>query len=275
MISTSNQKPKIILIGGAEISIENKPIGQLQFGPENPGTISVYCRGKAWTLALDLLADGCHVDFVSVAGNDFSGQAMKAQLYKLGIGVDHFHLIDGKDTAARHEIMNLLDQPEMEFQNCEVFDSMTTEMIESATDLISAADCIVLETRFPQEVLEYVASTFSQKPILLLPDSPDSAAKAASILGEVKGILTGRREAEILSGLIILSEEELQIAGEWFFEKGIGQVFFDLGFGGVYFKDRLEAGAKRPGPGRIACIVEGFVENQSAAQSAEDAINKR
>lgn len=272
MSTRNNNKTNIILIGGGEISIENRPVGQLQFGPENPGTISVHCRSKAWNLGLDLVKDGFNVEFVSVAGNDFAGQSMKAQLNQLGVGVEHFNLIDGKDTAARHEIMNLLDQPEMEFQNEDVFSCMTKEMIDLAAGRIASADCILLETRFPEDIIQYIASTFSQIPMLLLPDSEEGAAKAKPVLGKIKGVLTGRREAEVLSGLSILSEEELRDAGEWFFDNGIGQVFFDLGLGGVYFKDQFAAGVERPGPVRIATIVEGFVRNNPAAETATAAI---
>lgn len=275
MTTTIIDKPHIVLIGGGEISIENRPLGQLQFGPENPGTISVFCRNKAWNLALELANDGCQVDFISVAGNDFAGLAMRTQLDKLGVRVEHFHLIEGKDTAAKHEILNLLDQPEMEFQNGEVFDNMTKEMIDQAAERISSADCILLETRFPEELIRYVATTFSTIPILLLPDSEESAAKAKTILHQIKGILTGRREAEVLSGLSILSEEELMHAGEWFFQKGLGQVFFDLGFGGLYYKDRADAGIVRPGPARLAAIVEGFARNQPVAETAAMSIKQQ
>jgi len=271
-MTTSNSTPNIVLIGGAELDIKNRPLGQLQFGPENPGTISIDCNSKAWNMALDLAGQGFMVEFISVAGNDFSGLAMKAQLERNGVGVGNFHLIDGKDTAARHEILNLLDQPEMEFQNGDVFDQLTKEMIDQAAKSISLADCILLETRFPQEVIQHIATSFSGIPILLIPDSEESVGKAKSILGQIKGILIGRRSAEVLSGLSILSEEEMLAAGEWFFDAGIGQVFFDLGFGGVYFKDQLGTGVERPGPARLATIVEGFVQNRPASESAAAAI---
>jgi pseudouridine kinase len=271
-MSTNRNRPNIILIGGAEISIQNRPQGQLQFGPENPGTISMECTGKAWNLALDLAKDNCMVEFVSVAGNDFAGQAMKAQLNQLGIGVEHFHLVDGQDTAAKHEILNLLDQPEMEFQNEEVFASMTIEMINSVSNRISTADCILIETRFPEEIIRHIVSSFPKIPILLLPDSEESAGKAISVLKQINGIITGRREAEVISGLSILSEEELMAAGEWFFDQGISQVFFNLGLGGIYFKDRLGAGVQRPGPVRLAPIIEGFVQKKPAVETAADAM---
>lgn len=271
-MTMTTKTPNIILIGGAEMSITNRPLGQLQFGPENPGTISIECSSKAWNLALEMAGKDCIVEFISVAGNDFAGLAMKAHLAKLGVGVEHFHLMDGKDTAARHEILNLLDQPELEFQNGDVFNHMTKEMIDHAATRISSADCILLETRFPEDVIQYIAASFPQIPILLLPDSEESVSKAKSILNQISGILTGRRQAEILSGLSILSEEEMLTAGEWFFEKGIGQVFFDLGFGGVYYKDQHGAGVKRPGPVKLDIIIEGFIQNQPAEQTAAEAI---
>lgn len=266
------RKPKMILIGGAEISIENKPLGQLQFGPDNPGAISIYCRSKAWTLALDLIADGCDVDFVSVAGNDFAGMAMKAQLSKAGVGIEHFHLLEGQDTAATHEILNLLDQPEMEFKNQDVFSCMTKDMIDQAASRIESADLILLETRFPVEIITHIVASFPQTPILLIPDSEETAARAKTILGKIQGILVGRREAEVLSDLSILSEEEMLAAGQWFFDQGIEQVFFNLGFGGVYFKDQFEAGVKRPGPICLASIAEGFVEHRPAAETANESL---
>jgi pseudouridine kinase len=274
-MTTSNTRPNIILIGGAELSIKNRPLGQLQFGPENPGTISIDCSSKAWNLALDLANMDYKLEFISVAGNDFAGLAMKAQLAKIGVGVEHFHLINGKDTAARHEILNLLDQPEMEFQNGDVFAQMTKEMIEQASNCISSADVILLETCFSEEVIHYTAAKFSQIPILLIPDSEENTTKAKSILSQIRGILTGRRQAEVLSGLSILSEEEMLAAGEWLFEKGIEKVFFDLGFGGVYYKDKHGAGVMRPGPVRLATIVEGFAQNWSAEETAAAAIQEQ
>lgn len=271
-MTMSNKRTRIILIGGTELTIANRPTGQLQFGPENPGTISIDCSSKAWNLALDLSHKEYQVEFISVAGNDFAGAAMKEKLNRNGVGVEYFHLIDGKDTAARHEIQNLLDQPEMEFQNVDVFDHMTKEMIQQAAGRILSADCILLETRFSEEVNQFIAANFSSVPILLLPDSEENVTTAKSILGQIKGILTGRRQAEVLSGLSILSEEEMLVAGEWFFSKGLEQVFFDLGFGGVYYKDTFGAGVKRPGPVTLSDIVAGFVQNKPAEDIAAAAV---
>jgi pseudouridine kinase len=273
-MATSKSTPDIILIGGAELSVINRPLGQLQFGPENPGTISIQCNSKTWNLTLALAKKDCKVEFISVAGNDFAGVAMKEQLKKIGVGVQHFHLIDENDTAARHEILNLLDQPEMEFQNEDVFAHLTIEMIEQAHDRISTADCILLETRFPEEILQHITAKYQEVPILLLPDSEENANKAKSILHQIDGILTGRRQAEVLSGLSILSEDEMLVAGEWFFDQGIGQVFFDLGFGGIYHKDQQGAGVQRPGPVNLSAIVEGFVHNRKAEESAAAAIQQ-
>lgn len=275
IVISNNNQPRIILIGGAEIFIQNRPLGQLQFGPENPGTISIDCTGQAWNMALDLVSDGFGVEFISVAGDDFAGQSMKARLLREGVDVGHFHLIDGKDTAAKHEILNLLDQPEMEFENDEVFSYMTTDMIDQAATDIGKGDCIVLETRFPEAVVNHVVNMFPGKPVMLCPISEWNAERGKGVLAKAKGLLVGRRQAEVLSGLSILSEEELQQAASWFAATGLGQVFFDLGFGGVYFKDKADEGVQRPGPARLAAIVEGFAEGQPAARSATESVKQQ
>jgi hypothetical protein len=51
-------------------------------------------------------------------------------------------------------------------------------------------------------------------------------------------------------------------------------VFFDLGFGGIYHKDQQGAGVQRPGPVNLSAIVEGFVHNRKAEESAAAAIQQ-
>ena len=161
----------------------------------------------------------------------------------------------------------------MEFQNGEVFDCLTNEMIQGAKELLAEADCILMETRFPEDTLRHVVSEFPKTPVLVMTDTEQNAPRAASVLGQIHGILSGRREAEMISGLSILSEEELMAAAAWFSGKGVKQVFFDLGFGGIYYKDSLGEGAERPGPARLAPVLTGIVAGLPAGEIAANAIN--
>ncbi len=268
------EKPTIAVIGGMEIFIENRPQGQLQFGDENPGQISVGCQGKIWNLVVGLIDQGCKVNFISVAGNDFPGQALKAQIAQKGVSVEHFYLIDGKDTAAKHAVLNLLDQPEMEFQNDEVFQSLTKELIDLAAPQIALSDCIVLDTYFSAETIQHIGMTFPQIPILLCPESPQNAMNGKPIINSIEGILVGRREAELISGLEILSEDQLFAAGQWFLGKGISQIFLYLGQGGIFFTDEKSEGLQRPGPANLSAIVQGFACGKTAKDIAIQSIRK-
>lgn len=266
MTINNNETPSIALIGGMEITIENKPNGQLQFGNENPGDISVKCQGRVWNLALSLTAAGCKVDLASAAGNDFPGQSMKAQLEKRGVGVDGFYLVDGQNTGAEHVILNLLDQPEMEFENKEVFDHLTVDRLVGMKDRIASADCIVLDTSFPVETMEYVAQTFSQVPIFLWSDSPANAMKSQGILDRMACVLIGRRDGEILSGLEILSGDQLQTASQWFRDRGLRQVCFHLGNGAIYYNDDSGSGLAAPGTVDVADVVRGVASGKTMAE---------
>jgi len=269
MMNNKKEKtPSIALIGGMEITIENKPSGQLQFGSENPGTIAVHCRGRVWNLALSLTGAGCAVDLISAAGNDFAGQSMKAQLGEKGVSVGGFHLIDGQNTAAEHVILNLLDQPEMEFQNKDVFDCLSIDKVKESIEQIASADCIVLDTCFPEDTMAYIAEAFSPTPILLWPDSPDNVLRAGAVLSRMKGVLTGRREGELLSEMEILSEEQLKTASQWFREQGLEQVYFYLGNGGIYYNDASGCGLAAPGSMSVADVVRGFASGKNVGDIA-------
>ncbi|MDD3169051.1 MAG: PfkB family carbohydrate kinase, partial [Eubacteriales bacterium] len=58
-------------------------------------------------------------------------------------------------------------------------------------------------------------------------------------------------EAEILSGMTIMSVEELEKAAEWFINQGVKRVFITLGPGGVFYRDEKEAGLFGARPGGI------------------------
>ena len=54
-------------------------------------------------------------------------------------------------------------------------------------------------------------------------------------------------EAEVLSGMSIVSESDLEKAGQWFIDQGVKRVFITISGGGVYYKSSKESGILRPG----------------------------
>ena len=62
-------------------------------------------------------------------------------------------------------------------------------------------------------------------------------------------------EAEAISGLSILSEQDLKDAAHWFMDQGVHQVFITLGGGGVFYMDEKEEGFLRPDPMEIVSVT--------------------
>jgi pseudouridine kinase len=58
-------------------------------------------------------------------------------------------------------------------------------------------------------------------------------------------------EAEILAGMPIMCQEELEKAGQWFIDQVVKRVFITLGPGGVYYKEDGVSGIIRPKNGEI------------------------
>jgi sugar/nucleoside kinase (ribokinase family) len=265
--------PRIYLVGGSRTTITVRPEGQMIWGAENPGTLSMTHGGLLYDLALRLAHAGADVSFFGVAGDDFAGQAALAQLENAGVATEGFTLEPGADTAAWQEILNLLDQPEMSFINEDVFGSLTPGRL--ARDLTEAgpADLIVAEACFPRETLEAIPEACPGIPLLLCPETPEQAGKAAGLLGAAAGLMLPRRSAEALYGQDVLSEESLRAAAEHLFGQGPSRVFITLGTGGLYYKDWEDSGLEGPGLADPARIILAMTRGASAREAADAAMN--
>jgi pseudouridine kinase len=141
---------------------------------------------------------------------------------------------------------------ELALCNMDVLERISCDFIDSAYESMKHSRIIGIDTNLTEEVLQYTVEKFRQIPLFLDPVSVTKAVRAKNMIGRFHTIKPNRMEAEVLSGLSIMSGEELDQAGQWFLDQGVKRVFITLGPGGVYYRDEKEAGVIRP---EIAQIV--------------------
>jgi pseudouridine kinase len=237
---------EISIIGGIMADIEGHPYNQLIQGDSNPGTISMSYGGVGRNITENLARMGTSVNFVSVAGDDFAGKGAVRELEDLGVNIKNVRLLPEENTAVYMSILNIIGDMELALCNMDILERISVDFIEATYSSIKDSRIIGIDTNLSEETLDYVTAKLKDIPIFLDPVSVTKAERARNIVGRFHTIKPNRMEAEILSGMTIMSAEELEKAGQWFMEQGVKRVFITLGPGGVYYQDEKDSGVIRP-----------------------------
>lgn len=277
---------KIGIIGGILAEIEGNPYGQLVNHDVNSGTISMSFSGTGRNIAENLARLGEDVIFATVSGNDFSGRSALRELEEIGVDVSAVDLKTGENTAAHIEVLNIVGDLEMALGNNDIYKSMDKEFLERKADILKSCKIVGIDGNVSEDALKYAVEVLKDTLLFLDPVSVSSAKKVKEIIGKFHTIKPDRGEAEAISGLTILSEEELHAAGKWFIEQGVKRVFITLGGGGVYYTDGKDSGFIRPEDSNVnnvkfilnpkgggdafsAAILSGFVQDYDVKTTAQ------
>ncbi len=243
---------EVSMIGGITADIEGNPYKQLIHGDSNPGRISMSYGGVGRNITENLARMGASVNFISVAGDDLAGRGAVRELRDIGVNVENVKLLQEENTAVYMSILNILGDMELGLCNMDVLERISVDFIDAAYHSIKSSKMVGIDTNLTEETLEYVTGKLNDIPVFLDPVSVTKAERAKKIIGRFHTVKPNRMEAEILTGMTIMSGEELEKAGQWFIGQGVKKVFITLGPGGVYYRDEKESGMIRPKPVEIA-----------------------
>ncbi|HVI41129.1 MAG TPA: carbohydrate kinase family protein [Anaerovoracaceae bacterium] len=270
----------VSIIGGITADIEGNPYNQLIQGDSNPGKISMSYGGVGRNITENLARMGTSVSFISVAGDDFAGRGAVRELQDLGVNVENVRLLQEENTAVYMSILNLMGDMELALCNMDVLERISNDFIDAAYDNIKTSKVIGIDTNLTEETLEYTTRKLKDIPLFLDPVSVTKAERAKKMISRFHTIKPNRMEAEILSGMTIMSSEELEKAAQWFIGQGVKRVFITLGAGGVYYQDENESGLLKPNPVEIisatgagdafsAAMIHSYLKDYDIKKTAE------
>ena len=236
---------KITVIGGARQQITANALDQIMAEQENEGEIFASFSGTGHNIAENLGRIGADVAFVSAAGDDFSGRALRQEMEKAGVNTRFLRLEEGQRTAARIEVLNIIGDPQMIMNDETVYGCITEETVDEAEELLNASEFLCVDGSLSEEVLRHLTETV-KAPLFLDPHREEDAEKVRDFIGAFDMIKPNRGEASVLCGKEIFSEEQLKEAGKWFADQGVKRIFITMSGGGVYYKEGDSEGILRP-----------------------------
>lgn len=256
---------KIAVIGGVNVDVTSHPNGQLISGQKNPGAITMVLGGSGWNIAANLARLGQNVSFIARTGDDFPGRYARRTLEDLGVDVRNMMLDRDGNTPAYMEVLNLMDALELSFGDDSVLARLDAAQLDRAGEAITGADLVSVDANLSKDSMEHLLEMTTGVPLFLDP-AGDSRAKALrDRIGCFTMIAPNRKEAEELSGLSILSGDELMTAGQWFLDQGVQRVFITMAGGGVYYAEGKQSGILRPEEGIPVVNKNGAGDAFSAA----------
>ena len=273
---------KVTVLGGIEVYIKNDPSGQIIRGMDNPGRISMRFAGPGFETVEGLCREEADVYFCAAVGNDLAGRAVKAEVAALGANGDGITLIEGYDTAASHGVFNIVNDLEFAFSNHDIYEKMEKSMIERVLPSIKKSDIVSADTTLPLDIIEYIRDECRDTLIMLDVISEKTAAKTKEICGSFDIVKADRQSAEVLSGMEILSQEQLEKAGAEIMKKGMKKLFITLGPGGIYYRQGDERGTLHSDRNTAvsdrtktsARLIMGCAQGLSSSETAEKAIKE-
>lgn len=230
------ERPYITIVGGANIDIIGLPYKELRLNDSNPGKTTISFGGVGRNIGENLSRLGIDTRLITVLGDDIYGRLIVEEGKKIGLDMSQSLILKDEYTSTYIAILDETGEMNVALSSMDNFDKMTISFIQKKKEIIENSTLCIVDTNIPIKVLEYMVTNFKVD-FFLDTVSTTKAEKIKDILGYFHTIKPNKLEAEILSGMEIVDEEDIKKVANHFIDQGVKRVFITLGEEGVYYFD--------------------------------------
>ena len=222
-----------VVVGGVNVDIGGRSFAPLVAQDSNPGSVRLSLGGVGRNIAHNLALLGTDVHLLTAYGDDLYGERVAASCSELGIDLSHALRIAGGATSTYLYLTDHRGEMALAVSDMEICKKITPSYLSSQLPLLQNAQVVVADANLSAESLEFLAENCAA-PLFVDPVSTAKAQKLRPILGKIHTLKPNRLEAELLSGVPIRSEQDLERAADVLTEMGLHRMFISLGSQGVY-----------------------------------------
>ena len=237
-----NEDPYILTIGGTNVDIQGKSYSTVVRYDSNPGSVTISFGGVGKNIAENINKLGINSKFVTALGDDIYGKNIKEYLNNQNLDISDSLFLKNQQTSMYVSILNDDKEMEIAVSSTDICKNITPEFLETIRKKITNAKLLVLDTNLEEEALRYIAFLRRKPNIILDTVSTKKSLKVKEFIGRFHTIKPNKLEAEILSGITIYSNDDLERAGEYFLHKGVKKVLISLGAKGVFYMTQDKQG---------------------------------
>ncbi len=230
-------KPKITVIGAANIDLIGYPKFKLIYKDANIGNIETKLGGVGRNIAENLSKLGFEVEFLSVFGQDDYAKKLIESCHKFGIKTNNSLFLKDRTTSLFMAIMDRYNDLAIALNAMEIYNDVPDSFILNNLNIINKNDYCILETNMPKKILEMVTNKLPNIHFALDAVSGKKALKCKSILGRLTILKCNLLEAELLSDIKVEQKTDHKKLVNYFTSLGVNKIFITLGKDGVIYGD--------------------------------------
>lgn len=235
-----SDKPKITVIGAANIDLIGFSKDKLIYKDANIGTLETILGGVGRNIAENLKYLDFDVEFLSVLADDEFSKIIIDSCNNLDISIKHSLIRKNRKTSFFMAIMDRFNDMALGLSAMDIYDDIPDSFILDNLDIIAQSDYCIIETNLPTSILELVTEKLPDTKFALEAVSAKKALKAKSILNRLYILKCNALEAELLSNIKVEYESDYEKIVAHFLELGVKKVFITLGIDGVAYGDKNE-----------------------------------
>lgn len=249
----------------------------------NPGKILCAPGGVGRNVAENLARLGLQTRLFSVVGEDVFGQALLAATAKAGVDVSTVSVCSGHSTPSYLAWHGLDGDMLAAVNDMALLDSLTPEFLNDHGLALKQAHCLVLDCNLSPSALAWLFQS-TDTPVFVDAVSLAKCERVRPWLSRLQLLKVNQREASLLSGLVVESEDQGCAAALALHQTGVRQVVVSLGAKGVCWCESDGKTGYRPakavavvnsagaGDALLAGLVLGFANGLPLAQAIPGAM---
>ena len=239
--------PYVAVVGGVNMDIGAVSAGKLVARDSNPGHVTTSLGGVGRNIAHNLCLLGQQTAMVTVMGDDDFGRRVQENAKDIGLDLSASAVLPDCRTGTYLYIAGPDGDMALAVNDMDIYQRMTPDFLRQRLDFINHAGLVVVETNLPEASIQWLCSHCTA-PVLADPVSTIKAPKLLPVLDKLTALKPNRMEAELLSGVTIRDETDVQKAAKVLLDKGVQQVYISLGSDGLYAEDQAGRHVRLPCP---------------------------
>ncbi|KES17899.1 Sugar kinase, ribokinase family [Gilliamella apicola SCGC AB-598-I20] len=228
------KRKKLIVLGSVNVDhILNVPKFPKPGETLSGSNYKISFGGKGANQAVAAGRLGANIQFIAAVGNDELGNKIKQQLNNDNINTCSVACIEGQNTGVALILVNAQGENQIAIHagaNAQV----TTEYLLKYKDDIINADAILMQLETPLATIEQAAKLAKQHQTQVILNPAPAQKLSDDLLKHIDIITPNETEAEYLTGIKVLTEQDVEQAAMILHKKGIETVIITLGSKGAW-----------------------------------------
>ena len=228
------KRKKLIVLGSVNVDhILNVPKFPKPGETLSGSNYKISFGGKGANQAVAAGRLGANIQFIAAVGNDELGNKIKQQLNNDNINTCSVACIEGQNTGVALILVNAQGENQIAIHagaNAQV----TTEYLLKYKEDIINADAILMQLETPLATIEQAAKLAKQHQTQVILNPAPAQKLSDDLLKHIDIITPNETEAEYLTGIKVLTEQDAEQAAMILHKKGIETVIITLGSKGAW-----------------------------------------